>query len=150
MPLVVIAVFDEVYEGEVAASLLRSAGIQTFLHGEQLAKFYPFKQRAWGGARLAVMEDDADDARAILASAKAGALEPEDPSDLEPAATGIGWTVASLALAFTTTVDSGWTVNGLRRRRRPLQVFGTILLALVGLSFVIANIIWIVQEPGGG
>lgn|GEM_PF-7010137 len=136
MALVVVAIFDEVYDGEVAASLLRSADIPCWLLGDQLAKVYPFKQRAWGGCRLSVVADDAEDARDILDLARSGGLETYDVSDLPEASRGLGWTIAAVGIALSTSIESGWAVNGLRRKRRTIHLIGVTLLAVLGLCFV--------------
>jgi hypothetical protein len=149
--LVVVAIFDEVYEGEVAASLLRSSGMPVWLMGDQLAKFYPFKQRAWGGVRLSVPAEDAPDAVAILQLVASGALQPEAPSDIPPVSESRWWTVGALVLAFGTTIESGWAVSGLRRRRTALQIAGTPLLAMIAATWLLSLVIGLsgMLEPAG-
>lgn len=156
MPLVVVGIYDEVYEGEIAASLLRSAGIQSWLLGDQLAKFYPLKQRAWGGARLMVVEVDAADATAILDAARRGDFADLEPSDLEPP-TGGKLAGPVTVLALFGGVETAWALAGVRRRGslfRTVSALALILLVaplvilamLEVIVYFVVDVLWLVSD----
>ena len=126
-----MAIFDEVYEGEIATGLLRSAGIPAFLQGHWLAKYDPIQQRAWGGVRLPVPESCASDAREIMAAARSGAYALEDTPDIDPPNRSPLWTVAAVVSAIFGFTETGSAFSGLRRRRTLLMWAGTLLAGLV-------------------
>lgn len=156
MALVVVAIFDEVYEGEIAASLLRSAGIQAWLLGDQLAKLYPFKQRAWGGCRLAVAEHEAEDAQAILDMARNGELaDPEASDQSEPTGSAMAGPAAILGLFGG--AEAGWALSGARRRPSAFRIIAAVLIvlsvlplvlgvAIEELYLIVTDIIWLSAE----
>ncbi|HTV04039.1 MAG TPA: DUF2007 domain-containing protein [Acidobacteriaceae bacterium] len=76
---VTIARFTEPLEAEMARLRLQSAGIETFLSGENAGIMEP----GLGPLQLQVSAEDEADARAILADP---GLEPDDFPDLPPAA----------------------------------------------------------------
>lgn len=75
--VVTVAKFEEPLQAEMAKLRLESAGIETFLSGENARILEP----GLGPMQLQVSAEDEDDARAILADP--GELEAEEP-DTEP------------------------------------------------------------------
>jgi hypothetical protein len=66
MSLVMIARFEDPYEGEAAAGSLRADGIEVFFNNQGLASADPFSARLTGGFPLFVLAEDAAEARALL------------------------------------------------------------------------------------
>ena len=79
---VTIARFNEPLEAEMARLRLQSAGIETFLSGENAGMMEP----GLGPLQLQVKADDEADARAILADP--GIADGEDVEGTEPDVTG--------------------------------------------------------------
>ena len=78
--------FHDLHEAELAAGLLRSAGIRAEVADHHLIGMDPLMQRAVGGLRVTVPDDEAADARAILARVQAGEFVSDEPDDLPSAA----------------------------------------------------------------
>jgi hypothetical protein len=129
LSLVVVAIFDDVYEGEIATALLRSAGIPAFLMGHWLAKYDGLQQRVWGGVRLAVPASCRDDADEIISTARSGAYAPDEPSDLPEPSPGNGWAAFALLDILLNMGTLGWALSGLRRRRTAVMWIGFWLIA---------------------
>jgi len=79
---ITIARFNEPLEAEMARLRLQSAGIETFLSGENAGMMEP----GLGPLQLQVKADDEADARAILADP--GIADGEDVEGTEPDVTG--------------------------------------------------------------
>jgi len=79
---VTVARFNEPLEAEMARLRLQSAGIETFLSGENAGMMEP----GLGPLQLQVSVDDEADARAILADP--GLADGEDVEGTEPDVTG--------------------------------------------------------------
>ena len=79
---ITIARFNEPLEAEIARLRLQSAGIETFLSGENAGMMEP----GLGPLQLQVNADDEADARAILADP--GIADGEDVEGTEPDVTG--------------------------------------------------------------
>jgi len=79
---ITIARFNEPLEAEMARLRLQSAGIETFLSGENAGMMEP----GLGPLQLQVNADDEADARAILADP--GIADGEDVEGTEPDVTG--------------------------------------------------------------
>ena len=146
MSPVVVARFPDVWEAELACSLLRSAGIDARLGEGAHAKVDPLIQQAVGWIRILAPADEADDARELLARAAAGEVaadEPDDQPDRELGgpmrlAAGVGAFVfpeAALALAS-------------RRRPSTLRLAGYVLVVLallLGALFMLGGTPWFLQ-----
>lgn len=65
MALVVLRVFLNVYEAQVARGALEAAGIQAFVRSDDAGGVHPGMWTA-GGVRLLVREEDAEQAAAVL------------------------------------------------------------------------------------
>ncbi|MFN3536638.1 MAG: putative signal transducing protein [Brevundimonas sp.] len=133
--------FHDLHEAELAAALLRSAGIRAEVADHHLIGMDPLMQRAVGGLRVMAPDDEAADARAILARVQAGELVSDVPDDL-PSAAGAPGRDASLALGV---LAAPWAVAGMlgarrsvsvRRRFAPLAIILLVSL-LVGLPLVL-------------
>lgn len=64
--LVVIKKFRDLPEATIARSMLESAGIECFLHDDNLVRLDWFISNALGGIKLLVREDDVEAARELL------------------------------------------------------------------------------------
>lgn len=78
MPLVAVAHFIDLPEAQVAASALHASGIDAVVQNEVVGQSFYHLQRAFGGFRILVPEEDAADARAFVA---AGRSEPRPPPE---------------------------------------------------------------------
>lgn len=68
--MVVIAKFDRLIEADLAKARLEAEGICVFLLDAQTISVNPFYSPALGGVKLAVADEDAPRARAILGLAE--------------------------------------------------------------------------------
>ena len=80
MATVVIATFSTVDEAQLLASRLRSAGILVELRDENTLTMNWTYSLAIGGVKVAVPEEDADDALAILEAKPLGEEPPAPPA----------------------------------------------------------------------
>ena len=146
MSPVVVARFPDVWEAELACSLLRSAGIDARLGEGAHAKVDPLIQQAVGWIRILAPADEADDARAILARAAAGEFAGDDPDDQPDRALGGSMRVAAGVGAFLFPEAS----LALASRHRPstLRLAGLVLVALailLGALLVLGGAPWFLQ-----
>ena len=81
MSLAVVARFPDVWEAELACSLLRSAGIDARLGEGVHAKVDPLIQQAVGWIRILTPAAEADDAREILARVAAREFAVDEPAE---------------------------------------------------------------------
>jgi hypothetical protein len=104
MALVEAARFHSLSEAQVAASVLRSAGIVAAIADVHYGSVFWIEQRALGGYRLSVADQDLADTIDIL-----GSPPPVDPID-EPAAEPLPAVnrAAAAALALTLGPVAGW------------------------------------------
>jgi hypothetical protein len=104
MALVEAARFHSLSEAQVAASVLRSAGIDAAIADAHYGSVFWIEQRALGGYRLSVADQDLADTIDIL-----GSPPPVDPID-EPAAEPLPAVnrAAAVALALTLGPVAGW------------------------------------------
>lgn len=112
MALVEIARFLDLTEAQAAASALRASGVPVFMQNENWGQTEAYLQLAMGGFRLWTPEEEAQDARAFLASAVRDSSPPEPGTAADTAATVIAVSVAMLAGPL------GWLVAPFARRRR--------------------------------
>ena len=133
--------FYDLHEAELAAGLLRSAGIRAEVADHHLIGMDPLMQRAVGGLRVMAPPDQAADARAILARVQAGEFVSDEPDDL-PAAGDAPARDAGLALGV---LAAPWAAAGMlgarrsvspRRRYAPLAIL-LLVAVLVGLPLVL-------------
>lgn len=138
--------FHDLHEAELAAALLRSAGIRAEVADHHLIGIDPLMQRAVGGLRVMAPPDQAADARAILARVQAGEFADAD-DDAEPVSEpddrpGQGAAMVLGVLAFP------WAVAGMtgarrslsRRRRMAPLALGLLMLLLVVLPWLAARL----------
>lgn len=136
--------FHDLHEAELAAGLLRSAGIRAEVADHHLIGIDPLMQRAVGGLRVMAPPDQAADARAILARVQAGEFADADADPLpEPEdRPGHGAAMALGVLAFP------WAVAGMtgarrslsRRRRLAPLALGLLMLLLIVVPWVVARL----------
>ena len=81
MDVLEVARFSTLTEGEVAAALLRSRGIDVRLPERNTLTIYPFWGGAFGGVRLLAPQDQIVAARALMARVRAGELVDDDGDD---------------------------------------------------------------------
>ncbi len=77
-PLVPIATYENLSEAEVAKSLLSAEGIEVVIRDQPLASLLPPIALANGGLTLLVAEDDAAEAREVLAKPDSTEEPPEE------------------------------------------------------------------------
>lgn len=137
MALVEIARYVDVYEADMAAAFLESAGIRVTVADRFQTTLDPLMQRALG-IRLMVRASDAEAARDLLARVQAGEFAEGDEDDLPEITTRVRTAGTLMALAAFAT--GGFWGNGLPRRFRPFPWQG-MLISLTGLILLFA-IIW--------
>ena len=128
MSPVVVARFPDVWEAELACSLLRSAGIDARLGEGAHAKVDPLIQQAVGWIRILAPADEADDAREILARAAAGEFMADAPDD-QPDRT-LGGAARLAAGAGALIFPEAALALASRRPPSTLRLAGYILVAL--------------------
>ncbi|RZJ17457.1 MAG: hypothetical protein EON91_09330 [Brevundimonas sp.] len=89
MSLVEIARFTDVYEADLAAAFLSSHGVEVDVTERFQTTIDPLMQRALG-LRLMGRVNQADQARDLLAQARAGEFAGADADDIETATPGVG------------------------------------------------------------
>lgn len=132
MSLREIARFADVYEAELAGAFLASHGIDVTVSERFHTTVDPLMQRALG-VRLMAPASTIEEARALLARARAGEFATEEGDDLEEMDGGTRAAGAVMALAAWST--GGFWGNSLPRRFRPLAWQG-MLLSIVGFAAV--------------
>ena len=134
MSLVQIARFADLYEAQVAASLLRANGIETLVPEEHHGSMSFFLWQTLGGFRLMVVEEQAEAAYALIAPHRKA-----DPEALKwrehPQVVTSAW--ASLFWAFLEPTG-GLAQKQLRRGVRPVPLAMLVLCLVVALSLLIA------------
>lgn len=132
MALIEAARFHTLSEAHVAAALLRSAGIQASLSDTHYGSVFWMEQKALGGFRISVPEQDLDDTIALLDVPPAG----PDPED-EPEGADAGRRTLAVALMVLLGPAAGWLVAK-RRRFGPSsqEVVAGTLMSLAGLVLV--------------
>lgn len=145
MALVEAARFHTLSEAQVAASLLRSAGIDPTVSDVHYGSVFWLEQKALGGFRLSVAEEDLFDTVALLSGPPpySDEFEPYDP--IEPLSNG--QRALAMGLGLTLGPAAGWLATGRGRSGRPFaellsgMIIAAVLLAIVGTVFLlIANV----------
>ena len=134
--------FHDLHEAELAAALLRSAGIRAEVADHHLIGMDPLMQRAVGGLRVMAPPDQAADARAILIRVQAGEFADFD-ADAEPLpepddrpAQGIAMALGVLAFPWAVAGMTGARRSLSRRRRLAPLALGLLMLLLVAAPWV--------------
>lgn len=142
MALVEIARFTDVYEADLAAAFLRSHDIEASVTERFQTTVDPLMQRALG-IRVMVPASQADQARDLLARARAGEFAEDEGDDIDAA--DPGGRAAGSVLAIAAYATGGFWGTSLPRRVRPIAWQGIILSclilgALLGLAFLISEL----------
>lgn len=137
MSLVQIARFADLYEAQVAASMLRANGIMPFLPEEYRGSTGFFLWQALGGFRLLVVEDEAEAAYALIAPHRKA-----DPEALKwgehPQVVTSAW--ASLFWAFMEPTG-GLAQKQLRGGVRPLPFIVLLICLMLPLTLVLSLVL---------
>ena len=141
MSLREIARFADVYEAEVAAAFLQSHGIEVTVTERFQTTVDPLMQRAFG-IRLMAPASMIEEARDLLARARAGEFAEADGDDIEPIDGGTRTAGTLLALLAGST-GAFWGVS-LPRRFRPVAWQG-MLLAAIGV-FAVGLVVFLALE----
>ncbi len=135
MALVEIARFDDLQEAQIASATLRSAGFHPMVQNEQLGSAIFYMQRAFGGFRLWVHDDEAAEARSLIESYRTSDPEALDwtrhPQALSAAPASLFW-------AIFDPQAGGWAWARMRRgfSLSALIVMLTSLLLLIAVFSV--------------
>ena len=149
MSLTEIARFADLTEAQIAASRLRAEGVPVLVQNEYWGGADYIMTIAMGGFRLWAPDDQAADAKALIAQLRGAipAPEPEDDASA-PAVTraspSVG--VARTGLALLLAVFFGWAAGLLvvGHRRHPAVIGVVVLLAMVsGLSLAVIAWNWL-------
>lgn len=132
MSLREIARFADVYEAELAGAFLASHGIDVTITERFQTTVDPLMQRALG-IRLMAPASTIEEARSLLARARAGEFATEDGDDLEEMDGGTR--MAGTLMALIAWLTGGFWGNSLPRRFRPLAWQG-MLLSILGFAAV--------------
>ena len=117
MSLREIARFADVYEAELAGAFLASHGIEVTVTERFQTTVDPLMQRALG-IRLMAPASTIEEARALLARARAGEFATDEGDDLDEADTGTR--AAGTLMALAAWLTGGFWGNSLPRRFRPV------------------------------
>jgi hypothetical protein len=150
MSLKEIARFADLAEAQIAASRLRAEGVQVLVQNEYWGGADFIMTIAMGGFRLWAPEDQAADAKALIAELRAATPAPEPDDEDEPApappATSQAAGVARTGLAILLAVVFGWAAGLLVAgpRRHPAVTGVAVLLAVIsGLSVAVLAWGWL-------
>jgi hypothetical protein len=139
MALVEAARFHTLSEAEVAASVLRSAGIDAVIADVHYGSVFWVQQSALGGYRLSVIDEDLADALALL-DAPTPEPEVDDETD-EPIPTGRRVAAGMLSL----WPEAGWLVT-----RRGSGVAGPAALVAIGGGVIVFVLLVVLRGLFGG
>lgn len=151
MALVEAARYHTLSEAHVAAALLRSAGIPASLSDTHYGSVFWLEQKALGGFRISVPEQDLADTISLLDVPPAG----PDPEDEGPEDPELGRRGLAVLLMFVLGPAAGWLVAQ-RRRFGPssgevvtgaLMSLGGLVLVFGGLVLVAAAVIELLTNP---
>jgi hypothetical protein len=156
MSLKEIARFADLTEAQIAASRLRSEGVQVLVQNEYWGSADFIMTIAMGGFRLWAPEDQAGEAKALISELRAAMPPPEESEDDEPVspgpaaappAVGVVRAGAALLLALLLGWAAGLLVAG---RRRHVAVAGVVvvLTAISGLSLLVIVWTWLSYAAG--
>ena len=138
MSLREIARFADVYEAELAGAFLASHGIEVTVTERFQTTVDPLMQRALG-IRLMAPASVVEEARALLARARAGEFATNEGDDLEPMDGGVRAAGAMMALAAWAT--GGFWGSSLPRRFRPVAWQGILISFGILAAAVIVSMI---------
>jgi|GEM_PF-960334 len=157
MSLQEIARFADLAEAQIAASRLRSEGVQVLVQNEYWGGADFIMTIAMGGFRLWAPEEQADEAKALITELRAALpppLELEDDNELTArspvAAPGAG--LARTGMALLLTLFFGWAAGFLvvGRRRHPAVTGVMLTLVMIcGLSLLVLVGAWL-RYAGAG
>jgi hypothetical protein len=157
MSLKEIARFADLAEAQIAASRLRSEGVQVLVQNEYWGGADFIMTIAMGGFRLWAPEGQADEARALISELRAGSPPPEEPEDDDepiaprPAAVPPAVGVARTGLALLLTLLLGWA-GGLVVVERPRHVAVTgvvvVVTAISASSVLVLGWAWLTYIAG--
>ncbi len=147
MALVEAARFHSLSEAQVAASVLRSAGIVAAIADAHYGSVFWIEQRALGGYRLSVADRDLADTIEILGSPPP--VEPLDEPAPEPLPTANR--AVAVGLALTLGPVAGWLATrrgvGASLSDRPGGGFWPMLM-VAGVGGAAALAVWLVFRIG--
>lgn len=135
MSLHEVARFTDVYEADLAAAFLASHDIEVSATERFQTTVDPLMQRALG-IRLMTPASQINQARDLLARARAGEFATPDGDDLDEPDTGTR--AAGTAMAVVAYVTGGFWGTSLPRRFRPLEWRGMLLSALLLMAVMLA------------
>ncbi len=139
MALVQIARYADLREAQVAASMLRAAGMLVVLPEEQITQANFLLSQAVGGCRLCVAESDAEAALALIAPHRVGDASALDwrthPEAVRTAPSSIFWAIVDPTGGFA------W---GSLRKKFTVTAFLALLLGFL----VIAVFVFAILESG--
>lgn len=115
--MIEIARFADVYEAEIAAARLRAEGYDPVLGGAEHVKTDPLVLMALGGVNLTVPTDQADAARRLLDSLRAGA---DRIGEVEAASAPPARTLKSLMIVAAVAFGVLAALTGLRYLAPPM------------------------------
>ena len=149
MSLKEIARFADLAEAQIAASRLRAEGVPVLVQNEYWGGADFIMTIAMGGFRLWAPEDQAADAKALIARLRAAVPAPEpdedEPAPAPPTVSPAGG-VARTGLAILLTLVFGWAAGLLVAgpRRHPAVTGVVVVLALIsGLSIAVLAWGWL-------
>jgi hypothetical protein len=141
MALVEFARFTDVYEADLAAAFLESRGIRVFVTERHQTTIDPLMQRALG-IRLLGAPSNVEEARALLARARAGEFVNDEGDDIAPMNDGTRATGTLMAIAAFAT--GGFWGTSLPRRFRVPPWQGMLLAVLLFLAAAL-GVWWVTQ-----
>lgn len=133
MSLAEIARFTDVYEADLAAAFLESHGIPVSVTERYQTTVDPLMQRALG-IRLMAPESEIQQARALLAMARAGEFATDEGDDLDE--DDGGTRAAGRLMAVAAWLTGGFWGNSLPRRFRPVPWQGVLVSSALLLAIV--------------
>jgi hypothetical protein len=148
MSLAVARRFPTLPEAQVAASVLRSAGIAAQVLDQYYGGLDWTAQSALGGYRLCTSFEDLADAREILLPPP---LEPDDAEAPAGPSGSLARTALALTAAWLVGGEGGWLVAGLRKRTAP-SAAELVLGATMGFALAVAalgaisGVVFVVHE----
>ena len=143
MSLAEIARFTDVYEADLAAAFLESHGIPVSVTERYQTTVDPLMQRALG-IRLMAPESEVQQARALLAMARAGEFATDEGDDLDE--DDGGTRTAGRLMAVAAFATGGFWGNSLPHRFRPVPwqgilVSSALLLAILGAAWGVGQLL---------
>lgn len=148
MDQVRIARFIDLQEAQIAAGLLQSHGLLVHVQSENLGAIDFLIRQAIGGFGLWVPEDEANEAKRILAEVRASDPEPDADPDETPSRAPVSLPLA-LASALIPELFLPLAVR-VRERRWPASLSGSgILIAVAAVMAAIVGIVVLKQLSGG-